>query len=83
MNSIMISSSSQGVGSCTKLSICTRSMVRELGPTQRHGNAEMSILGPIVRVTPDEIHIKDSTWSEVLYTGYGSVRFLDQTVGGP
>ncbi|KAL6719251.1 hypothetical protein ACLMJK_003488 [Lecanora helva] len=36
--------------------------------------------GPIVRVTPDEIHVKDSEWSHVLYAGPGHVRDKDPSL---
>jgi cytochrome P450 len=32
------------------------------------------IYGPIVRITPDEVHVRDSGWLDVLYTGPGPVR---------
>lgn len=33
-----------------------------------------SIYGPVVRCSPEEIHVKDSEWFDVLYTGPGHVR---------
>ncbi|MCJ1289196.1 hypothetical protein MMC34_000728 [Xylographa carneopallida] len=30
--------------------------------------------GPIVRINPDEIHVKDSTWLDVIYSGPGPIR---------
>jgi len=32
------------------------------------------IYGPFVRVSPEEIHVRDSEWFDVLYTGPGHVR---------
>jgi hypothetical protein len=31
------------------------------------------IYGPIVRITPDELHIDDSTWAETLYSNPSGV----------
>ena len=33
-----------------------------------------------MRVTPDEIHVKDSEWSHVLYAGPGHVRDKDSSL---
>ena len=33
-----------------------------------------SIYGPVIRCNPEEIHVKDSAWFDVLYTGPGHVR---------
>ena len=30
--------------------------------------------GPVIRVSPEEIHVRDSEWFDVLYTGPGHVR---------
>lgn len=35
------------------------------------------IYGPVVRVCPDEIHVKDSEWSHILYAGPGHRRDKD------
>ncbi|RAK99752.1 cytochrome P450 [Aspergillus ibericus CBS 121593] len=36
--------------------------------------------GPIVRVTPDEVHIKDPEWATVLYAGPGHIRDKDPSL---
>lgn len=36
--------------------------------------AEQVFLGPIVRINPHEIHVKDSAWVETLYAGSTGVR---------
>lgn len=33
--------------------------------------------GPVVRVTPDEVHVRDGEWSSVLYAGPGKTRIKD------
>ena len=33
-----------------------------------------------MRVTPDEIHVKDSEWSHVLYSGPGHARDKDSSL---
>lgn len=40
----------------------------------------MIFLGPIVRVTPDEVHIRDPEWSHVLYAGAGHIRDKDSSL---
>lgn len=35
-------------------------------------------VGPIVRINPHELHVKDSEWADVLYTGPASVSYLDR-----
>ena len=39
-------------------------------------NSVSVYLGPVVRVTPDEVHIRDCEWSHVLYAGPGHVSHL-------
>lgn len=34
----------------------------------------MIVTGPIVRINPDEIHVRDATWLDTLYSGPGSVK---------
>ncbi|KAK5119639.1 hypothetical protein LTR85_007468 [Meristemomyces frigidus] len=33
-----------------------------------------NLYGPVVRISPEEIHVKDSEWFDVLYTGPGHIR---------
>lgn len=40
----------------------------------------LGLLGPVVRVTPDEIHVKDPEWATVLYAGPGHVRDKDPSL---
>ncbi|MCJ1386032.1 hypothetical protein MMC17_009157 [Xylographa soralifera] len=37
--------------------------------------------GPVVRIMPNEVHIKDSKWMDVLYTGPSDPRDRDPLVG--
>lgn len=33
-------------------------------------------LGPIIRINPHEIHVRDSTWLDTLYISPAAVRFF-------
>lgn len=39
----------------------------------------MSSTGPIVRINPEELHVRDSGWFGVLYTGPSSVKVMGPT----
>lgn len=32
------------------------------------------LYGPVIRISPEEVHVRDSQWFDVLYTGSGQVR---------
>ena len=60
---------------------CMQDMVRMpslsyLPPTHCDSRANLRIFaaGPIVRINPDEIHVKDPTWLDTIYSGPGHVR---------
>lgn len=38
--------------------------------------------GPIVRIRPNEVHVKDSNWMDVLYTGPSDVRSESHSTRG-
>ncbi|MCJ1318995.1 hypothetical protein MMC15_004327 [Xylographa vitiligo] len=60
---------------------CLQDVFAGQGGTYMNQVEEMhDIYGPIVRVTPDEVHIRDSQWSHVLYAGPGHKRDKDPSL---
>lgn len=46
--------------------------------TLYHRKLTESLSGPVVRLSPDEVHIKDSTWVDTLLAGPAQVSIISK-----
>lgn len=75
-SSISTSSKDLGAPLCMRSSGCMPYMVLPSSKIEAKLIQAHHVEGPIVRINPHELHIKDSSWAEVLYAGHANVGDL-------